>query len=234
MDRIESIEWLQTLRENIKKELKQVQDKVLAFTLHGEHNVYYDDFTNYETFQYIVATSDIEDVVMLGDDQYLKFPELLATEKNRDAINNLLKNTNIEEAMEIAEEKYTVEMANDYETAEDIIAWHPASGAFFLVACDTYRMYEYWDGSNWQQTFIDDDDTTDITVDDIYEDLDSYDQNGNKYFGRQWEHGKLYKILTIDGDEASDAWLLYISSQWQGSKNRALMIDSKRRAELIR
>ncbi len=211
--------------------------KTLAYTLHGDIPTWDPETDEPETYQYVVETNDIEQVVLLSDDVYVKITNLPGTNDNIDLIDHLLKDIGHHyEATDILESAgYTVEHAEDIETApDDVVAWSRQTGAFPLAACDTYPSYQWWDGGNWRRAWPDDDLRTDVVVETEYEDLDTYDRNGNKSFRKQWEHGRLHKVLTIDGEPVDGEYLLVISSDWQGSRDIARLVDADEREELIK
>lgn len=209
--------------------------KTLALTLHGETEI--EHAYEMEAYQYVVETSDIEDVAILSDDRYLKISGLPATRESVELINELLADVDdIDEAKEVLEAQgYTVDRALDYEPAAsgdyDALIWC-REGAFLLSDCEPVPSYTWWDGSNWRREWPED--MTDVVVDAVYEDLDTYSSNGDKRFRRQWEHGKLYTVLTIDDEPITEpTYLLYISSQWQGSRDVARLIDADEREMLL-
>lgn len=207
-------------------------DKKIKLTLHGETEI--EHAYEMEAYQYVVETSDIEQVVLLSDDTYLKISGVPATNDGVKLIDKLLHGIDdTDDATELLQQTgYTVEQADDYETPEDVICWNRNIGVFLLAVCDTYPSYEYWDGGNWRREWPED--MTNVVVNANYEDLDRYDRNGNKYFRHQWEHAKLYTVVAIDDEPVTEpTWLLYISSQWQGSRDVARLIDADEREMLL-
>lgn len=221
-------------------ELKATKEtKTRKFVLYDYREGY--DENDEPVMSYSIADADdLEDVVVLADDRYLKITGngLEANAKGMDTISALLKLkgiSDIYEAKDLLEsEGYTVEFADDYERPQDVICWNYVSDAFILSECSTEKTYTWWDGSNWIREWPEaSNEMLEVVTETTFEDLDSYDRNGNKYFRRQWQHGKLYKVLSIDGNDQEDTYLLVISSQYQGSKDVARLIDADERLNLV-
>lgn len=92
------------------------------------------------------------------------------------------------------------------------------------------KIYEWWDGSNWRKVFLESHMTeTVVEITDKSVCLDEWD-------GRNWQtggtglHQYVHKVVTIDGEEVEDMFLLVRTSQWQGSHTTAeiLGIDEVR------
>lgn len=82
---------------------------------------------------------------------------------------------------------------------------------------ETTPIYEWWNGSNWEKITLEfhmDETVVEITEKSVC--LDEWD-------GRNWQtggtglHQYLNKVVTIDGKEVEDTFLLVRTSQWQGS-----------------
>lgn len=93
---------------------------------------------------------------------------------------------------------------------EELSFWKPSE-------LEKTKVYEWWDGSNWERVILEpymDETVVEITEKSVC--LDEWD-------GRNWQtggmglHEYVHKVITIDGEEVEDMFLLVNTSQWQGS-----------------
>lgn len=110
------------------------------------------------------------------------------------------------------------EQNEEYANPDDCLAYDFYEKCFFNPSeCDTYKVYEWWDGHNWKKDMVgEDDDIIKVTLESKY-DLDYWDGHNNVY-GGVGLHANLHKIITIDGEPVEDKILWESWSQWQGSQ----------------
>lgn len=196
-----------------------------TYLLYGSHEALNEEYMT-EKYQYIVPKEDVEEIVVL-DDRCLKVYGVPGTDEGVKIIDELLKDADYYEAQERLEEAgYEYEEADEYEAPLDVVVWSEVfQVAFLLSECETHPSYQWWDGSNWRREWPED--ATEVVVEVPPVNLDTCDQRGNWRFRRQWQHGKLYTVLTIDGELANGKYLLVISSDYQGSHDVARLVDSE-------
>lgn len=207
------------------------EKKTLTYLLYGPHEAINEEYIT-EEYQYIVPKEDVEEMVFLGG-RYLKVYGAPGTDEGVKLIDELLKDADYYEAQERLEEAgYEYREADEYEAPLDVVVWSEDIGACLLSDCETHPSYPWWDGSNWRREWPED--TTEVVVEETPVNLDTCDERGNWRFRYQWQHGKLYTVLTIDGEPADGKYLLVVSSDYQGSHDVARLVDSEERFALYK
>ncbi|HHW90641.1 MAG TPA: hypothetical protein GX745_07065 [Clostridiales bacterium] len=105
---------------------------------------------------------------------------------------------------------------------------------FNILHCDTFEIYRWWDGSNWQTVFCPDGGAMEITIDENSQNcLDEWD-GSNWWSGSKFCHEYVYDVLEIDGEKpAEPTFLVEYSSQWQNSHPSAeVMTEDELREHL--
>lgn len=129
---------------------------------------------------------------------------------------------NADEFQEILEEigiDVSVGVADDWiDPDENVILFSREDLLFYKPSeLETTRVYEWWNGSNWKRIILElhmYETVVEITEKSVC--LDEWD-------GRNWQtggmglHENVHKVITIDGEEVEDMFLLVNTSQWQGS-----------------
>lgn len=90
-------------------------------------------------------------------------------------------------------------------------------------------VFTYWDGSNWEEIWAESDagKRTKVVIDESSkETLDRWD-GSNWCYRKPFRHGYLYKIVTIDGEQVEDKWLLVETGDWAGSLDWGEIVDGK-------
>ncbi len=90
-------------------------------------------------------------------------------------------------------------------------------------------VFHYWDGSNWQEIWAENDVQHRLSVvidEETKENLDEWD-GSNWCYLQPFNHGRLYKILTVDSKPVENKWLLWESADWQGSLDWGTIVEEK-------
>lgn len=121
-----------------------------------------------------------------------------------------------------------VSWAKEYPEIEETLAFDCWEQDFFyLTDCATIKVYEWWDGSNWQTLVLDENTSeTEIVISEAYVDLDEWD--GRNYVtGGMGEHQRIYKVIEMDGENVrdKDIFLLNKWSQWEGSHETGEILE---------
>lgn len=176
--------------------------------------------------QTIIPTSDIQQVVVL-DGRYIEalgLPCTQATIAMLDADPVLAATSDVDEIIERLQELgYDGRRCDDYEAPRETIVIDAYAGAFDLSSADTYSMYEYHDGSNLRQIWLDPESAIEVVVEDAYV----------QWYRREWEFGRIYKIISIDGEAVEGKHLAYEDSQYPGSLPWGRIVDEDERRKLL-
>lgn len=124
--------------------------------------------------------------------------------------------------------------AGPTETRRDVTCYHLDEEIIYnLLDCEGSSCYEYWDGSNWRKVWIEQGDITEVEVEDTPDDLDSY-HDGNHYYKRSFRHGRIYRVLAVDGEKpAESTWLLREYTDYQDSIPGGRLIDASERCRIL-
>lgn len=149
-----------------------------------------------------------------------------------DELNNLLKESELELEYDFDLEEFLFERNISFEKISSVpvypekkqqLAFDYKEQLFFNIEdCETVKVYEWWDGSNFKTEVLEGEATeTIVEITNKFVDLDEWDGQ-NWTTGGTGLHQYLYKIIAID-DEPVDTphFLLEYSSQWQGSHHYA-------------
>lgn len=186
---------------------------------------------------HIAPIEDIEEKIDLYGLHIYKFPKIKTEAELLELIPDLKNFDDSDELrgfMDDAGIEY--EMAADDETPEDIICYdYHLKEIFNLGDCDTTLVYEYWDGSNTKQIWLDDaNPAQEITYAEEPVDIDTWD-GSNFYYRHKFNHGLIYKLIENDGEKAdSDEYILYEYTQYQEDIPVITFISAEEAEKLIR
>ena len=117
--------------------------------------------------------------------------------------------------------------SEDYPEIRDQLVYSCYDRAFNnLLECEETKIYRFWDGNNWRTIELNEvmiETIVEITKD--YVDLDEWDGRNFKT-GGLGEHQRIHKVITVDGDEVDEMYLLWYSSQWQSVLDKACILES--------
>jgi len=202
----------------------------------------------YQGGNVLLKPEDIKEKVDFFECRAYLFPGLEPTEENRKRLEKMLPE------LEACEEAYVREMLMEARGLEYTLADDseevPAADMLVYFTGDygnmpsislmsdliSWRVYEYWDGSNWKEIRFDDSYMEEIEVEyaeDREEDLDQWD-GSNFYFRQKFQHGRLYPITKIDGKEVTGKYLLHIWTQYQGDVDEGHIIDEEEAQNLLK
>lgn len=180
----------------------------------------------------LIDPKDLIEQVWLGEGTTLAIEGELSAEQQAHILEKLKEkedqgDTDIrwmseDEFQEILEEMgiaASVSVADDWiDPDENVILFSLEELSFCKPSeLEKTKVYEWWNGSNWKRVILEpymDETVVEITEKSVC--LDEWD-------GRNWQtggtglHQYVHKVITIDGEEVEDMFLLVHSSQWQGS-----------------
>lgn len=175
----------------------------------------------------LIPTEEIEERTLVSnsillDEIELTHEELKAWNKGVRLYENPIHSDSdlavyLEEELGLENFELTTIEAPSYPPYKNQIAFDLESKEFFnLMDCETVKVYEWWDGSNFITEELSEADTEKIVeITDDYVDLDEMEGNNFVTEGLGL-HQRLYKIISIDGELAKDKYLLNRWSEWQG------------------
>jgi hypothetical protein len=190
---------------------------------------------------YLIDMEDIVYKVDLSCETVYMFPSLEVNKENEEFLNKLLPKlieaNDYYELQDIPElEGVEIKVAGDSEEDRDILCYFTHSKNIGnLTDCETFKVYKYWDGSNYKEIYYDDELFTEYKLEineDSKENLDTWDGNNHSFRGK-FNHGALYKITEIDGVKEDNRYLLETWSQWQGSTSSGEILTIEQ-AEKVR
>ena len=173
----------------------------------------------------LVDDSELTAKINLYNERVYIFAGLAATAENAAMLNELLPEliecSDYDEVQELAREHdLEVESADDLESVKDVLCYFEESKSIGnLNACETCQAYEHMDrGSNYTwHTIGEDSSTTEVAYDDEHgQDLDEWD-GSNWYYMHNFNHATKYPIISVDGSEVEEQFLVVEWSQYQGS-----------------
>ena len=190
---------------------------------------------------YLLPEEIIETKINFKEETVYIFPGLAPTAENEAILEALLpaleeagyNMDEIGEVFDATEIKY--ELAGETEYPENILIYF-ANHHYFgnLQDCEAIPLYEYHDGSNWEEIWRWDDISETIVV---YNDqkgasLDRWD-GSNWYYRNNFNHASIYPVVEIDGEAVEGGkYLLKEWSQYQGSIPTGRIIDAAEKEEL--
>jgi len=180
----------------------------------------------------LIDPEELVNKIPLNDELAYLFPDLEVSEENQAMLESLLEGVDYYEIEELLDEEgIKYEIAGDSEESKSMLVYFADSKVIVnLEDCEAYPVYEYWDGSNLREIWFDGnmiDNETEIEYDDeYYEDLDEWDGSNWSYNGR-FNHGRKYRILTIDGEHVEGKYLIHEWSQYQGSLDTGEIVDEE-------
>jgi len=180
----------------------------------------------------VIDPKEVEERVPLHGDTVYLFPRL--DEESAKILGETLTETeDIEETLKSKHIAY--ELADDSETLKDIWAFSCGVKEIFnLLDCEVQKVYKYWDGSNWKEIWFDDAVMTEYEIiinNEKTKNLDTWD-GSNWSFRSKFNHGLLYPIVKIDGEEADNEFLLEQWTQYQGDIPVGEIITAEQAEEL--
>lgn len=120
-----------------------------------------------------------------------------------------------------------LEVAGDIETARDVVVYDTYNREFSnLTDFNATPTYQWWDGSNWKTVHCYDGMTVTevVTEDGFTQNLDEWDGSDWNTGGQKFYHEHVYRVIELDGKPVEDTFLLWESSQWQGSHDTARIL----------
>lgn len=99
--------------------------------------------------------------------------------------------------------------------------------------CISVPVYQYWDGANWREIWLEEVDLTEVVVEeDSSESLDRWDGQ-NWSFGGRFAHADLHKVVSIDGESVhEEKYLLTTWTQWQGDIPHGRIVSAEEAEKL--
>lgn len=189
---------------------------------------------------YLLPEEKIDIKINFKEETVYLFPELAPTTENEAILEALLPA--LEEAgynMDEIGEIFTAagieyELAGELEDSKNVLIYF-ANHHYFgnLADCEATPLYEYHDGSNWKEIWLEGDMSETIVVynDQKTTSLDRWD-GGNWYYHNSFNHGNIYQVIKIDGEAVEGKYLLEEWSQYQGSVPTGRIIDAAEKEEL--
>lgn len=119
------------------------------------------------------------------------------------------------------------ENANTLEEVRDQTVFNTYNNSFDnLENYDTVKVFEYWNGSNYENYYLDNNNNTEthVLTSEDYVSLDEWDGN-NMVTGDTGRHQKVRKIYELDGEKVSDMYLVIYWSQWENEPTEAEIMD---------
>lgn len=204
---------------------------------------YYDEPADTMTeMSTIVPAEDIVDLVDLSDQRVVLLPGL-SQEAAEKLMAQLRKDYDLltcetYEAVAVIDVNCSdakAVQAGPTETRRDVTCYHLDEEIVYnLLDCEGSSCYEYWDGGNWRKSWIEERDIDEVEVEEAPESLDTWD-GSNLCYRQRFVHGRLYRILTIDGEKPERSlWLLYEYSDYQGSVPWGRIVDAAERYEILK
>lgn len=126
------------------------------------------------------------------------------------------------------------ETLNESETPENAVCYDFDNRIIFnLKDVDTTPVYKYWDGSNWQEVWLDDSKPArEIVYEQEFTDIDVWD-GSNWFFRTRFNHGRIYRLIEIDGEKVDGEYILYEYTQYQGDLPVISFIDEEAKDRLV-
>ncbi len=171
-----------------------------------------------EGMQYHIA--DPEDITMLADFtncRCYRFPGIKTEDALLKAIPNLKEIDDINELEETFDNAgIEYEMLPDAVEDENVICYsYDEKIVFNLTDCNFVPVYEYWDGSNHKQIWLDDTNPPQkIVYSNDYVDIDKWD-GSNFYFRTRFNHGRIHRLIERFGEPMKNEYILYEYTQYQ-------------------
>lgn len=202
----------------------------------------FQEFPENESEGILISPKNIAQKVDLSGESVFMFTCLEPTPGNEKMLNDILpqliacktdyyKITALEALAGI-----TVECAGDSEEARDILCYFQESkNIASLAECPTVSVYDYHDGSNWEEIWFDDATMTETEIvydNETEENLDQHDGSNWSFRGR-FNHGRIYPVVEVDYKKVTDTYLLHTWSQYQGSLPSGEIISAEKRQELL-
>lgn len=186
--------------------------------------------------QYHIASPD--DITRLADFtncRCYRFPGIKTEKELLKAIPNLkeIDDTNeLEDIFDNAGIEY--EYLADAETKTDVICYsYDEKTVFNLTDCSFTPVYEYWDGGNHKQIWLDDaNPPQEIVYSDDYIDLDKFD-GSNFYFRTRFNHGRIHRLIERFGEPTENEFVLYEYTQYQEDIPVITFIDEAEKEKLF-
>lgn len=169
------------------------------------------------TQYHIVDPEDITELTDFTNCCCYRFPGIKAEDELLQAIPDLKEIDDYDElegAFDDAGIEY--EMLPDTVVDESVICYdYHEKTIFNLSNCNFVPVFEYWDGSNHKQIWLDDENPPqEIVYSDDYIDLDKWD-GSNFYFRHKFRHGRIHRLIEIDGEPVENEFILYEYTQYQ-------------------
>lgn len=185
---------------------------------------------------YLIDPNEIEEKAIIGSENYF----IDQVSEDADELNLALQhylgrkeeeeeNFNCKEEDDLLEFLHSlgftraqINCCPEYPDVTHQLAFSLESKKFFFVDewCETQKVYQYWDGHNFKKMTLFDEVEYEISVTEEEINLDEY--NGRNFTtGGTGEHQAVHKILTKDGEQVEDEYLLVYYSEWQGSHTMA-------------
>lgn len=201
---------------------------------------YFDEVSDAMTERYtVVPAEDIDKLVDLSEQRVVLLRGLSQEEAQRvidECKDELAQWRYDEDKLAVIKERHPqATMADDTEKCEDVPCYDLTGEILYnLLDCDAHPVYEYWDGGNWRKSWIEERDIDEVEVEEAPESLDTWD-GSNLCYRQRFVHGRLYRILTIDGEKPERSlWLLYEYSDYQGSVPWGRIVDATERYEILK
>jgi len=187
---------------------------------------------------YLLDIEDIEERVDVDADYFLFIHNVDA---NKDELNKMIseydteKNLvdNMDNIIEFLQfmgyedaEYDTISYQEPYPVREEQLCFDMQDGKFCnLLDFDTVKVYPYWDGSNHKFLALNDMITeTEVEIIDDEVSLDEWDGR-NLVTGGVGRHQYATRIVSVDGLDEDDAYLIKFTSQWQGEIDEAKIMN---------
>jgi hypothetical protein len=194
----------------------------------------------------MIESKDIEKVVIFSNDRdnfKLEYwlegkelerveNELFAIRNNEDHEMNGCLNYEIVnyifEKIGIENEAFDISEIEIIDNKEEVIIAYTGNGSIELDTLDNYNYdysYQYWNGSNWIRTYIEEIDDYTIDFDDKDVDFISLDEwdGSNWNFRSNAHHASVSKL--------ADKWLIKEWSQYQGTETTVTIMQTKEELE---
>lgn len=191
-----------------------------------------------ERMDYIVPAEEIEEVVDLSNCTVVIMPGCKSLEEARQWIElqrpKLVECRTIQDKMVVLMEAGALKSEDFEEIREEYCYDLDYDNVFNLADTNqdaVLKRYQYWDGSDWETLWVEDE--MEVEVEEIYYGLDRWHEDGNKYYRERWNHGRIYTVLSKDGEPTEGVYLLYLDSDWLGTVPCGILITEEERDELL-
>lgn len=194
-----------------------------------------------KNINYLLELSDISERAWIEDnsiriDGIDLEPELLQEkvskflkETDNEDIPQVIHNTDDLELIlqELGFEGFEISWVEEYPVQEEQLVYCTYNHEFYnLQDTETIKVYEYWDGSNLKrivlsETMVE----TEVVVRD-YINFDEWD-GSNWVTGSIGHHEVLYIVVSVNGQNVTDTYLLREWSQWQGDIDTGKLLYAK-------